>query len=109
MARRDPLYLQATTACLAAIIVMQVVNVFLCRSDRASTCWFNIFSNRLILGGIAIELGLIVAIVYTPMGQTLFGTAPIGTAVWLFVIPFALGMLVLEEVRKWGLRRLRRS
>ena len=31
---RDPLYLQATTACLTAIIVMQVVNVFLCRSRR---------------------------------------------------------------------------
>jgi hypothetical protein len=25
----DPLYLQATTACLSAIIVMQIVNVFL--------------------------------------------------------------------------------
>ena len=29
----DPLYLRATTACLTAIIVMQIVNVFLCRSS----------------------------------------------------------------------------
>ena len=32
----DPLYLQATTACLSAIVVMQIVNVFLCRSHRTS-------------------------------------------------------------------------
>ena len=36
----DPLYLQATTACLSAIIVMQVANVFLCRSERASVFSF---------------------------------------------------------------------
>jgi magnesium-transporting ATPase (P-type) len=30
----DPLYRQATTACLIAIVVMQVVNLFLCRSER---------------------------------------------------------------------------
>ena len=31
LATNDPLYLQATTACLAAIVMTQVVNVFLCR------------------------------------------------------------------------------
>ena len=29
--RADPLYLQATSACLATIVVMQMMNVFLCR------------------------------------------------------------------------------
>ena len=32
----DPLYLQATSACLTAIIVLQIVNVFLCRSASRS-------------------------------------------------------------------------
>ncbi|HSO79405.1 MAG TPA: HAD-IC family P-type ATPase, partial [Chromatiaceae bacterium] len=31
---RDPLYLQATTACLAAIVAAQVVNLFICRHPR---------------------------------------------------------------------------
>ena len=31
LAATDPLYLQATTACLAAIVMAQVVNVFACR------------------------------------------------------------------------------
>jgi calcium-translocating P-type ATPase len=108
LGRHDPLYLQATTACLSAIIVMQVVNVFLCRSDRGSAFAFGLGSNPLLLWGIAIELLLILAIDYTPWGNILFGTAPIPARVWLFVIPFALGMLMLEEVRK-GLVRFGRS
>jgi len=43
--KTDPLYLQATTACLAAIVVMQVVNVFLCRHPRKSSLSFGLFSN----------------------------------------------------------------
>jgi len=101
----DPLYLQATTACLSAIIVMQVANVFLCRSERASTFSFGLFSNRLIWAGIVTELVLILLIDYTQLGNRLFGTAPINGGVWLLAIPFAVGMLALEELRKWLVKR----
>jgi hypothetical protein len=47
---------------------------------------------------------LLVVLVYTPIGQRLFGTAPLDTAVWWFIVPFALGMLLLEELRKLWLR-----
>ena len=104
LAARDPLYLQATTACLSAIIVMQIANVFLCRSERQSILARSLTSNKLILAGIATELLLIGLIVYTPWGQALFGTAPIALVVWIFIIPFALGMLALEELRKWLIR-----
>jgi calcium-translocating P-type ATPase len=100
LAPNDPLYLQATTACLSAIIVMQVANVFLCRSERSSAFAFGLFSNRLILAGIFAELLLIALIDYTPLGNRLFATAPLAGTVWLLVIPFAFGMLVLEELRK---------
>ena len=104
LAHRDPLYLQATTACLSAIVVMQIANVFLCRSSRRSAFSFHLFSNKLILAGIATEIALIALIDYTPWGNALFGTAPIPLFVWLFIIPFALGMLALEELRKWFMR-----
>lgn len=108
IAPRDPMfpvYLQATTACLSAIIVMQVVNVYLCRSDRESVLSSSLWSNRLILVGIGTEVLLILVIVYTSWGNRLLGTAPIGLDVWLFVIPFAVGMLILEELRKHLARR----
>jgi magnesium-transporting ATPase (P-type) len=102
--RQNLLYLQATTACLSAIIVMQIANVFICRSERQSMFARGIFSNRLILIGVAAESLLIALIVYTPWGHAIFGTAPISLSVWLFIIPFAFGMLVLEELRKWLVR-----
>ncbi len=105
LAKTESLYLEATTACLAAIVVTQVVNVFLCRHPRESAFAFGLNSNSLILWGIAIELALILAIAYTPWGNVVFGTAPIGAEAWLFMLPFAAAMLVLEEGRKAFMRR----
>ena len=103
--QHDALYLQATAATLSAIIVMQVVNVFICRSDRDSVFSRNLLGNRLLLVGVAAEIALILLIDYTPWGNALFGTLPIAGEVWLLVIPFALVMLLLEELRKWWVRR----
>ena len=93
-------YRQATTACLTAIVLMQVVNVHLCRSRSTSIFSLSLFSNRLITAGIAAEIVVILLIDYTPAGHALFGTAPIGWSAWLIVLPFAIAMLVLEEARK---------
>ena len=105
LAQTDPRYLAATTATLSAIVVMQVVNVFLCRSPRDSLLTTGILGNRFILIGIAVAILLILVIDYTPFGNRIFGTAPIAWEVWLFMLPFAAGLLVLEEARKWALRR----
>jgi calcium-translocating P-type ATPase len=101
LGQSDPPYLQATTACLSAIIVMQIVNVFLCRSDTRPVFSTGLFGNPLIVWGVLLEIVLILLIVYTPWGNFVLGTAPIAGSVWLFVLPFALGLLVLEEGRKW--------
>jgi sodium/potassium-transporting ATPase subunit alpha len=109
LAPADPLYLRATTACLAAIVLMQVVNVFLCRSERESAFSTGLSSNRLILPGIAAELLLLFLIAGTPWGNAIFGTAPPSWRVVLFVLSFAAAMLLLEEAWKWWARRAGRS
>ncbi len=100
----DPLYLQATTACLTAIIVMQIANVFLCRSASRSLLATGLLGNRLIIWGVILEVTLVLLIDYTPWGNVLLGTSPVAGAVWLFIVPFAAGLLVLEELRKWLVR-----
>jgi len=101
----DPLYLQATTACLSAIIVMQIVNVFLCRSSTRSVFLTGILGNSLIIYGVITEIALLLLINFTSWGNALLGTAGIGLNVWLFIIPFGAVMLMLEELRKWIVRK----
>jgi calcium-translocating P-type ATPase len=105
LAATDPVYLRATTACLSAIIVMQIVNVYLCRSATRSLFSTGLRGNALITVGVISEIGVLLFICYTPWGNALLGTAPVGQNVWAVVIPFALGMLFLEELRKWLARR----
>ena len=106
----DPLYLRATTACLSAIIVMQMVNVYLCRSSVRSVFSLGLFDNRLIVAGIGLELVSLALINYAPLANMLIGTAAVPPALWLFLVPFAAGMLALEELRKWIVRQaLRRK
>jgi len=62
---------------------------------------FTQFCNKLILWGVIMEASLILWIAYTALGNRILGTAPMAGAVWLFVLPFAVRMLILEELRKW--------
>jgi len=72
---------------------MQIVNVFLCRSTRRSIFSTGVLGNRLILSGVILEIMLILLINYTSLGNLLLGTAPIAMITWLFIVPFAAGML----------------
>jgi calcium-translocating P-type ATPase len=97
-------YAAATTACLGAIVVMQIVNVHLCRSDHESVFTSVRRRNPLIAAGVAAEVALMAFIAYTPAGQALFGTAPLTADAWLFMLPFAVVMLGADEGRKWAVR-----
>jgi sodium/potassium-transporting ATPase subunit alpha len=105
LAPTSTLYLQATTACLAGIIATQIANVFACRSSSSSVFSLGFFSNRLVLAGIASEVALAAFVIYTPLGNSLFASAPVSIHVWLLLIPFALLLLGTDEARKFFVRR----
>ncbi|MDP3028648.1 MAG: cation-transporting P-type ATPase [Deltaproteobacteria bacterium] len=109
LAANHPLYMQATTACLTAIIVTQAANIFACRSFRESVFRIGFFSNKLIFIGIASELVLQLFIVYHPWGNEIFSTYPISINIWLALIPFAFILFAAEEIRKWVSRRKAKS
>jgi sodium/potassium-transporting ATPase subunit alpha len=108
LASNNILYLQATTACLTAIIVTQIANVFACRSSKESVFSLGIFTNRLIFGGIAFEILLQLFIVYHPFGNKIFSTYPISLNTWLALIPFMFLLFFAEEMRKLILRKVKK-
>jgi len=105
LATTDPLYRQATTACLAAIVIAQMINVFLCRHPRVAAIDFPLTRNSLLALGLGVELALILAIVYTPPGNEIFATLAFAPAAWGLMVVLALAFAVLEETRKHLVRR----
>jgi len=101
----DMLYRQATTACLTGIVMVQLANVFACRSFRESVFSIGFFANKLIFLGIGVEILLQLFIVYHPWGNKIFATSPIAAGVWLALIPFAIILFFAEETRKFFVRR----
>jgi sodium/potassium-transporting ATPase subunit alpha len=54
-----------------------------------------------------VEIALILAIDYTEFGNLIFGTKPLAPEVWLFILPLAVVMLLLEELRKFAFARIK--
>jgi magnesium-transporting ATPase (P-type) len=98
-------YRQATTMTLVAMIFCQVGTAFAARTDRVSLRSIGVFSNRLLLWGIAFELVLALVIVYAPPLQRLLGTAALPLVGWLVVMPFPLVVWGADELRRWLVRR----
>jgi sodium/potassium-transporting ATPase subunit alpha len=101
----SPLYRQATTVCFAAIVLCQAANVFACRTKWASSFSVGLFTNRLLLWGVAVELCILGLIVYHPVGHRIFGTAPFDGRFWWPLLIFAALLLLADEARKGLARR----
>ena len=104
----DPLhhaYLQATTMTFLGMVAGQIGTAFAARTDRASLRSVGVFSNRLLLWGVAFELVLAAILIYTPPFQQLLGTAALEPDMLLFVAPFPFIVWGADELRRWFLRR----
>ncbi len=102
---QDVLYRTALTGFFASIVICQVADVLICRTRRQSILTVGIFSNRLILLGIAAELSLLALIAYVPVCNTFFGTAPLAPWQLALSLPFAVLIVAGDEVRRIFVRR----
>jgi P-type Ca2+ transporter type 2C len=100
MVNNGPLYATATTMSLAGIVACQVGNLFACRSSRQSIFELGLGKNRLLVVGIVVEVGLLLALIYVPILATVFGLAPLRLEQWGLLVTFAPLVLFFEEVRK---------
>jgi Ca2+-transporting ATPase len=102
------IYRMATTMTLAGVVAAQVGAVMGCRTDRASIFQIGLFTNRLILWGIAAELALLGMLIYVPFIQPVFNTAPIGLREWTYLFAWTPVIFLLDELRKAILRQRER-
>jgi P-type Ca2+ transporter type 2C len=98
-------YREALTMTQAAIVAGQVANGFGCRTDRESLFKVGLFTNRFLVIGEIIAIGIMCAISYVPFLQNIFKTAPLTLGDWIFLAIAAVTLFFAEEARKWFLRR----
>ncbi len=98
-------YEQATTMTFLGMVMGQIGTAFAARTERASLRSIGVFSNRLLLWGIAFELALSALIIYAPPLQSLLDTAALAPHMLLFTLPFPFIVWGADELRRWLLRR----
>ncbi|MBI5562540.1 MAG: cation transporting ATPase C-terminal domain-containing protein, partial [Deltaproteobacteria bacterium] len=82
----------------------QAGNVFACRTERDSIVRAGFFTNRLVLLGIAVELGILLSLVYLPSIRRFFGFAALGAKDWALLASFPVILLLAAEAGKYVLR-----
>ncbi len=98
-------YLQATTMTFAGITACQVGTAFAARTSRASLRAIGVFSNPLLLWGIAAELAFAAAVVYAAPLQALLGTRALTGTDLLALAAFPVLVWGSDELRRAWLRR----
>ncbi|TLQ47559.1 cation-translocating P-type ATPase [Streptomyces marianii] len=98
-------YLTATTATFAGIVTCQVGTAMAARTEHASLRQIGVFSNTLLLYGIAFELAFTAVLVYVPVFQRMFGTAALPADVVALIVTFPVIVWGTDELRRWAVRR----
>jgi len=99
------IYREALTMTQAAIVFGQVANGLGCRTERESLFKVGLLTNRFLLLGEAIGIGIILVISYVPFVADIFKTGPLTLVDWVFLVLSAVVLFFAEEARKWFLRR----
>jgi len=94
---------QAQTAFLMSIIIVQWTDVMICKT-RTLSIFEQGMSNFTLNVGLLEETLLGLALSYVPFCNTAFKTASLDYFMWFYAIPFAILILVFDEIRKMMMR-----
>jgi Ca2+-transporting ATPase len=87
-----------------ALVVTQLLHVWNVRALTTGPFGTPLGGNRLLLWGVLVSLVLHVLVVYTPLGQTLFETTPLGALEWLVAVAAGAGSFATVALVKWAKR-----
>ncbi len=91
----------AQTMAFTTLMMFQMFNVINMRSEEYSTFKLGIFSNKWLVGAIAIAVILQIIVVYVPFFNATFGTVPLKSVDWIWSVLVASSVLILGEIIKF--------
>jgi Ca2+-transporting ATPase len=93
------------TIVFTVLTVSQMANVMAARSETESLWRLGLFSNLPLLGAVALTVVLQIAVIYLPVFQRVFRTAPLTAGELVFALALCSVVLVAVEIEKWLARR----
>lgn len=99
------IYLKAATTAFTTLVIIQMVNAFNSRSEKYSAFKMGFFSNMWLIGAIFISLIFTFLMVEVPLLQHYLGTTHLNATDWEIIIGASLIVLVVEEARKFLMRK----
>ncbi len=100
---QDPQHglLLAQTVAFTGIIILESVNVLNFRSRREPLSVIGFFSNKWLLGAIALTVSFQLCAVYVPFLQSALHTTALGWKDWGIIFIVALPLFLITEIFKW--------
>lgn len=97
---------EARTVAFATLILSELLIVFSTRSSRYTALEVGIFSNKKLIQGVSFSFLLMLAVIYIPFLNPIFGTFPLGLSEWKIILPLAFIPLLLGEITKLFARQV---
>jgi Ca2+-transporting ATPase len=94
----------AETMAFGTLATGELVRAYTCRSERYGLLHIGIFGNKWMQYAVLTSLAIILAIIYVPALDPIFGTAPLGWQDWLVMVPLILLQGITAELTKPFLR-----
>ena len=89
------------TMVFAALAINSLFYVFSCKSLRKNLWHINPFSNKFLVGAVAIGFLMLIIAIYLPLFQNLLKTVSLGFNDWLILVGLGLANIISIEIAKW--------
>jgi P-type Ca2+ transporter type 2C len=99
LADNDPAYIYAITMSFTCLVVFELFNAFNAKSDSKNVFVSGIFSNKYLLGAVAISFLLQLLVIYTPL-SSVFDTIALSLADWAIIFGVSFSVVVADAAYK---------
>jgi Ca2+-transporting ATPase len=93
------------TIVFTVLALCQLTYVLAIRSEKESLFTQGLFSNKLLLGAVAITVVLQLAVIYLPFLNPIFRTAPLSAGELALCFALAMVVFIAVEIEKWLVRK----
>jgi len=96
----------ARTMAFATLSISELLRAYTSRSERYSLWAIGIFTNKWMQYAVLSSLAILLAIIYVPFLDPVFGTTFLTVEDWAIMLPLILVPSIAAEINKWILRKL---